>query len=332
VYGSAVRWRRRWYLASPARQQHLSKPVISVGNLAAGGSGKTPLVASIARLLLERGERPSILSRGYARRVAGSGVTVVSDGSRVLADLDHAGDEPLMLARMLPGVPVLVSARRYESGRVAEERFGVTLHLLDDGFQHLALARDVDLLAVADDDLVDRLLPAGRLREPLTCAAAADALLVTASDPSSVDHIGKTLSAKRAFSVTRELGAIRWIVPAGPLPSPEGGPVLAVSGIARPQRFVESLAGAGWRIARSLAFADHHPFTAADMVRIASNARDAGTSVVLTTEKDAVRLESLELTGLRVAAVPLVATIHPPVFIDWLLARIGRGPSDSAAP
>src|SRR5205085_10887183 len=152
-YGAAAAWRRAWYTAEPRRRRRLDRPVISVGNLRVGGSGKTPIVAYIARLLSAAGERPAILTRGYARRVARDGVTIVSDGTRVVADLDSAGDEPLMLAQGLPAVPVLVGADRYLSGRLAERRLGATVHLLDDGFQHLELAREVDLLLVSEDDL-----------------------------------------------------------------------------------------------------------------------------------------------------------------------------------
>ena len=177
LYGAIAVQRRQWYARDATRAKRLCRPVISVGNLRVGGSGKTPTVAHLARLLLTAGERPSILSRGYARRIPADGVTVVSDGDRILSDVDHAGDEPLMLARMLPGVPVLVGPDRYLSGRFGEERLGVTVHLLDDGFQHVALFRDVDLLLVDADDLTDAVLPAGRLREPLSVARAADAVL-----------------------------------------------------------------------------------------------------------------------------------------------------------
>ena len=296
---------------------------MSIGNLRVGGSGKTPLVAHIARLLIDRGERPAILSRGYARPVSSDEVTIVSDGTRVLADLDHAGDEPLMLARALTGVPVLVGRDRERCGRVAEDRLGATLHLLDDGFQHVELERDVDLLAVSEDDLTERLLPAGRLREPLEAAVVADGLLVTASEE-GVARVARALGAHGAgvFTVSRALGPLRWVVPAGPLPVPEAGPVVAVSGIARPERFHADLAAAGWRVAATMAFPDHHLFTAADLERVAATARQASASAVLTTEKDAVRLESHPLTGLRVAVVPLVTTITPVSFVDWLLDRV----------
>src|ERR1700722_3738824 len=113
VYGMGAVWRRRWYGGDRARQRWLRQPVVSIGNLSAGGTGKTPIVAHLAQLLLDQGERPAILSRGYGRRRPQDGVTVVSNGTAVLADLASAGDEPLMLARALPGIPVLVSASRY---------------------------------------------------------------------------------------------------------------------------------------------------------------------------------------------------------------------------
>jgi tetraacyldisaccharide 4'-kinase len=183
LYGAAASWRREWYARDPARVRRLSRPVISVGNLSVGGSGKTPIVAWLARRLLDLGERPAILSRGYGRRDAADGVTVVSDGVEIRAALRAAGDEPLMLARHLPGVPVVVAADRFLAGLLAERELGATLHVLDDGFQHVKLWRDLDLLLVQEADLSDRVLPAGRLREPLRNASRADALLVPAADP-----------------------------------------------------------------------------------------------------------------------------------------------------
>src|SRR5687768_14277849 len=163
-------WRRAWYARHPEARRRLSSPVISVGNLAVGGSGKTPVVAMLARWLVSRGERPAILTRGYGRRHAADGVLVVSDRDRVIEPVARSGDEPQMLARALAGVPVLVSSNRYLAGRLAEGRFDCTVHLLDDGFQHFALERDVDLLLVSRDDLDDTVLPGGRLREPLEAA------------------------------------------------------------------------------------------------------------------------------------------------------------------
>src|SRR4029079_6954208 len=153
IAGAVALARRRYYTDRPDSRRRLTKPVISVGNLTVGGSGKTPLVAYLAARLLERGWHPSILSRGYGRAYVADGVVVVSDGRTVLADLARSGDEHLMLARQLPGVAVLVSPNRHLAGRLAEARFGCDVHLLDDGFQHFVLERDIDLLVVGPDDV-----------------------------------------------------------------------------------------------------------------------------------------------------------------------------------
>lgn len=308
LYGRAASWRRAWYAGRPERRRRLQRPVISVGNLAVGGRGKTPLVATIARWLLEQGERPAILSRGYARRDAVDGVLVVSDAARVIEPVERSGDEPQMLARALPGVPVLVSADRYLAGVLAERTFGVTVHLLDDGFQHLALARDVDLLIVNPSDLEDKVLPSGRLREPLSAAAAASLVIGTGT-----------------FQLATSVGAARALYPFGdPFPGAPGGAV-AVSGIARPERFFAAAREQGWDVVKEMSFRDHHWFTAADVTAMTSAARGAGADTILTTEKDAVRLAPLFFEGRRspggaevagdlrpsVAFLPIAVTVEP---------------------
>ena len=329
VYGAAAARRRRWYARDPSRQRRLARPVVSVGNLRVGGSGKTPMVEYIARLLLAHGERPAILTRGYARRQASDGVTVVSDGTAVRADLAAAGDEPLMLARALPGVAVLVGADRHLSGCLAERRFGATVHILDDGFQHLQLARDVDLLLASEEDVEDRPMPAGRLREGLAAASAADAALVTAGYDAAAARIGRALGIPTVFRVTRAIGAPRMI--AGDRDSvvvPPGARVFVVSGIARPDRFVADVTSAGWDLAGVMEFRDHHPFSERDVARIREAARAAASAIVLTTEKDAVRLTACDLGELPIAAVPLVVGVEPAdAFRDWLLARLAAHPA-----
>lgn len=323
VYGHAALWRRRWYAAGPHRRRRLERPVVSVGNLRVGGSGKTPAVAHIAKLLLEAGERPSVLTRGYARRSPSAGTTVVADATAILATADAAGDEPLLLARLLPGVPVLVGADRYLSGRLAEARFGASVHILDDGFQHHELARDVDLLLVGEDDLTDAPLPAGRLREPLSAGAAADAVLVSAAYATAAERIARAVGVPAAFRVTRSLGAPRMIAGGETVVVPAGSRVFVAAGIARPERFIADAISAGWEVVGSMTFRDHSQFTNADVRRIGEAARAARASIVLTTEKDAVRLESCDLGDLPVASVPLVTAIEPAdVFRNWLLARV----------
>lgn len=306
LYAAAVRRRRERYAARPDLRRRLRRPVISVGNLAVGGRGKTPMTALVARLLLEMGERPAILSRGYARRRAPDGVVVVRDPQGIRADLDRAGDEPLMLARQLPGASVLASPDRYLAGRLAEHHLGATVHVLDDGFQHLALERDADIVMVARED-VERpvTLPSGRLREPLDVLICADAIVTLDDDVEIRDNE----AGIPVFRARRGVGA-------APLPA---RPVFAVAGIARPERFFEALRGAGWSLAGTRAFPDHHPYSARDVARLTAGARDAGAEAIVTTEKDAVRLRQFRPFPLPVESVPLTMEPEPlPEFRRWL--------------
>lgn len=329
LYGAVARRRRVWYTRVPERQRRLSRPVISVGNLTVGGSGKTPVVEHLARLLLAAGEQPAILSRGYGRRRSDSGVTVVSDREHVRADLDHAGDEPLMLAQSLPGVPVLVARERYRAGRLAESTLGATVHLLDDGFQHVQLWRDVNLLVVHEDDLSEHVLPAGRLREPLSAAAAADAVLATTAGgvdtaaPGPLTAIRERLKTQTLFTVRRRRGPVR-MLSSGTIVEPATvGRVFAVTGIARPERMFADLAAGGWVLSGRLTYRDHHRFTQSDIARIAAAARDAQSHVIVTTTKDAVRLADLDCSSLALAVAPIACTIEPAAaFHDWLMPRL----------
>jgi tetraacyldisaccharide 4'-kinase len=337
VYGRVTRARRQWYAREAGRRRRLNHPVISVGNLVSGGSGKTPVVAAIARMLRERGERPAILTRGYGRRDHVEGVLVVSDGQRVLEPVTRSGDEPQMLARTLGGVPVLVSPDRYLAGSLAERRFGATVSLLDDGFQHVQLERDVDLLVVSPADLQERLLPSGHLREPLDAARFADALLVAAGDD-EVPDVARALGHESAFRVAPRYGSVCSAErayqayeadPHGLRRMEDGtGRAVAVAGIARPERFFAALRALGWDVARELTFRDHHWFTAGDVEAVQRAAREAGASVIITTEKDAVRLDTGRVssgspTAVPIAVLPMTMEIEPAgIFEAWLLDRL----------
>jgi len=281
-----------------------------------GGRGKTPMAAFLARLLLDAGERPAILSRGYGRHVVEPGVVVVSDGARILADLASSGDEPMLLAREVPGAIVAVCEDRALAGTLAERALGATVHLLDDGFQHLALARDIDLVIVADADLAGRALPFGRLREPVGALAAADAILID-GDSQAAARLGPP-----AFTLVRSHGTPVSVQPGPPWP-PDRFPVVAVAGIADPTRFYTMLEAEGWRLADRLTFKDHHRYGAADIARIAGAVRSSGASGVLTTSKDAVRLTAVAPLPVPVAAVPLAIHITPgEPFREWLFGRL----------
>jgi len=305
LYCKLARARRRYYERRIHLRRRLTSPVISIGNLTVGGSGKTPLAAEIARMLLDMGERPAILSRGYARRTPVDGVTVVSDGKRIQSDVDRSGDEPLMLARMVPNAAVLVSTSRYFAGRIAESQFACTVHILDDGFQHFDLMRDIDLL-VAPETLEDvRTLPAGRFREPLDAASSADALLVEGAPALLVER----LKVPVAFEFSRRL--------AGP---GADRPAFAFAGIARPERFYFDLETAGWQLTGRRSFPDHHHYSPRDVEDITREARESGAQVILTTEKDTVRLTGYG-GALSILAIPQEISIESR-FRTWLVERL----------
>jgi tetraacyldisaccharide 4'-kinase len=221
-------------------------------------------------------------------------------------------------------VPVLVGADRYLSGRLAERHLGATVHLLDDGFQHLELARDIDLLLVAEEDLQDRPMPAGRLREGVDAARAADAALITAGYDTAADRIGRAFGLAPVFRVTRTIGAPRSV--GGDRDSvvvPSNSRVFVVTGIARPDRFISDILSVGWDVCGSIEFRDHYRFAPRDIRRIAAEAKATGSMIILTTEKDAVRLAACDLGDLPLASVPLIVGVEPAdVFRNWLLDRI----------
>ncbi|HEX5069371.1 MAG TPA: tetraacyldisaccharide 4'-kinase [Vicinamibacterales bacterium] len=291
--------------------------VISVGNIAMGGRGKTPLVGLIARVLIGAGERPAILTRGYGRRRRDDGVTIVSDGEHVLADVDRAGDEPLLLARSVPGAAVLVCEQRAIAAALAESQLGSTVHLLDDGFQHRSMPRDVDIVAIAPQDLEDRRVPLGRLRESPSALSRADAVVIDGPPEASggFDH-------PRIFALTRHLGDAVSVDAVHAAPA-KGTGVVAVAGIAQPDRFSRALEQAGWQVRKLLRFRDHHRFGVGDVRGIERAVREAGAAGVVTTEKDAMRLRLLRPFAVPVAFVPLVVRVEPPAeFESWLLGRV----------
>jgi tetraacyldisaccharide 4'-kinase len=263
--------------------------VISVGNLSVGGSGKTPVVARLAEILREEGLPVAILSRGYRGSFRGDAL-LVSDGTLVQAAAAVAGDEPVMLARALPGVIVAVGPRRDVVGRRIEERFGPRVHLLDDGFQHLRLHRDLDLLCLDIADLDDRPLPAGRLREAPSAARRADLVLLTrppAGREEGVAALEGCLGRERTFQVGRR--GLGFFSPQGdPRPAPLRPFLLA--GIARPERFEADVRALSPEVAGHTFFPDHHPYSAGDLAEAARRALAAGADALVTTAKDAVRL------------------------------------------
>jgi tetraacyldisaccharide 4'-kinase len=287
IYGVAVRAHNLLYDFHVLGARSLQEPVISVGNLSTGGSGKTPFVILLGELLKARSIAFDVLSRGYGRKTRG--VLPVDPGG-LPRDF---GDEPLLIARRL-NVPVVVGEDRYEAGRFAEAKFGPQIHLLDDGFQHRRLARDFDIVLVTPDDARDRLLPSGRLREPLRALRRADAVLLTSgASPETFPLAGKIVWRLRRGITTREGGLN---VPTRPV---------VFCGIARPQNFLLQLRAAGIDPIAEAFFRDHHAYTENDVRDLLDLQQRSGANGFVTTEKDAVNLGGYLASLAPLAVIPV---------------------------
>ncbi len=285
AYGAVVRARNALYDAGWLDVAHVPARVLSVGNLTVGGTGKTPAALWLARALVARGRRVAIVARGYRKRRPG--VVVVGVDGTPLVSADDGGDEAVLLARRFPG-PVLTGERRADAAGAACARFGVDTIVLDDGFQHRRLARDADLVLVSDDPAARRLLPAGARREPVTALRRARAALVVgegeAAWPPLPPALPRFVGRVRAEALVQALGETWREEPVAMLAE---GPVVAVAGVARPERFVATLERSGAHVVERVLFPDHHAYDAADVAAIAAR---ASQGTLVTTEKDLVKL------------------------------------------
>lgn len=311
------RLRRGW---EPVRR--LRFPVISIGNLSTGGSGKTPFTIALARALTTRGLAVDVLSRGYGRQ-SEAPARVDPNGNP-----DNFGDEPILIAREAR-VPVWVARQRYDAGLLAEagspfaSQGSVTghdssrpempanatralapegcLHILDDAFQHRQLHRDVNILLLNGEDWQDSLLPAGNLREPLRATERADVIAIPDNDPSLEPEL-------RARGWT----GLIWRLHRRMETPPIDGPAVAFCGIARPGQFFSGLEAAGVHLAARVAFRDHHRYTVSDLERLERTARSAGATALITTAKDQIRL----------SAIPNPPPLHVPILTATLRVEI----------
>jgi tetraacyldisaccharide 4'-kinase len=280
--------------------RRLSGPVISVGNISVGGSGKTPFVILLGGLLKERGVPFDVLSRGYGRRTRG---VLVVDPNGSPRDF---GDEPILIAKHL-GCPVIVGESRYQAGVFAESKFGPQLHILDDGFQHRSLARDFDIVLVASDDAQDQLLPAGRLREPLSSLRRASAVVLQVGTDASELGLKQTIwRIRRSVSVNE--------IPRRPF---------AFCGIARPQQFVDQLRAAGIDPVAEKFYRDHHSYTEQDVRDLAELRDQNRAGGFITTEKDAINLGRLfPSLGDTAVAHAVMELLDPADALDTILRVI----------
>lgn len=300
LYSSSVRLNNMLYDRRLRAVRHAAVPVISVGNISTGGSGKSPFVQMLVREALAMKARPAVISRGYKR--SGSGEVVVSDGTTILATSAESGDELMMHAALFP-IPVIANATRLEGARTAVERFGANLILLDDGFQHRALHRDMDIVIVDEFTLRQKaLLPFGRLREPWSALKRAH--VIALHEGISPQDIPTDIAHALIIDIRTEWNGVYKLTKAGlragnstnnstnnstiQLPKQ----LLAVSAIAHPERFEATLAKEGIRPIKHCTFADHHAYTRADCSTLITECKLANAQAIITTEKDAVKLIS----------------------------------------
>jgi len=301
AYSTLMKARAWAYRNGYLSTRRLSCPVISIGNLSLGGTGKTPHVLAIANWLKSRGIRPAVVSRGYGGR-AGRGPLVASDGTSVLVSHRDAGDEPVMMAEALSDIPVVVGSDRYAGGRLAVERFGAQAIVLDDGFQHMALFRDVDLVLLpAVNFFGTRVFPGGDLREPVSALSRATAILLTRAEAlsSSDREIGRrelqTMVPGRPVFLS-EMRATRCISMKGEVKALEmlaSEPLFAVCALAGPESFFAILEELDTDLRGKAAFPDHYSYKRNDLSKLMAQARKQGARALVTTHKDSVKIKPI---------------------------------------
>lgn len=303
IYGAATAARNNLYDRGVLRQRRLSAPVISVGSISAGGAGKTPFVILLGELLQQRRIPFDVLSRGYGRKSHGAFVVDPEGSPHVF------GDEPLLIARQL-GCPVVVGESRHEAGLLAEQKFGAQIHILDDGFQHRALARDFDIALLTARDSNDQLLPAGRLREPLGSLQRADAVVLSGEVNAGTLPRG----VKRMWQVNRKLDLSD--CPQHPI---------VFCGIARPQNFLEQLKARGITPVAAKTFRDHHAYSTKDVQELIALRDRNRANCFITTEKDAVNLgPALSELGQVAIAKVAMEIAEPADALDTMLSVIAE--------
>ena len=333
LYELGVRLRVAAYETEYLKPKRLDATTISIGNIAVGGTGKTPLVEYIARYLKEEGHSVAILTRGYGRK---------STGGRALNDPKAAGlggvksyleygDEPVMLARRLPDVPVIINGDRYEGGTYATRDLGADVLILDDAYQHLSVARDLNILLLdATDPFAGfEMVPFGRLREPLYGIKRADAVIITRADrpfdQAQVNAIIRYYCDEKVpvMYVYSTIKRLRHLGEGEVYEADQfrGWNVSVMCGIGNPHAFADDILRIGINIVAEHFYNDHHAFTQQELDEVTRAARDAGADAIITTEKDAVRLEGLALPDVPIYVAEIEIESDDEVRLKSLLLR-----------
>ena len=289
-YGAAVRLRAFAYASGIFRAHRLNRPVISVGNLTVGGTGKTPMVALVARLLMARGKRVAVISRGYGGSLEGE-IRIVSDGRTVFLTAAEAGDEPVHLATAVPGLMAVIGTDRHAAGLLAQERLNPDVFILDDGFQHLRLHRDLNILLMDCRAPLGNghTLPAGLLREPASAMGRANLVVYTRCSGAEAPTVHGAIPSCRAGHILTGVE----LLPSGGREKFDilrGRKGVAFAGIAEPGAFFASLQDKGVEIVAAVSFGDHCRYGEPEILKLLETCRAAGADYLITTGKDAVKL------------------------------------------
>jgi tetraacyldisaccharide 4'-kinase len=327
LYRLSILLRNRLYDLGFLRQEKLPCPVISVGNITVGGTGKTPMVIYLANLLKDKGFRPAVLSRGYKGKTKAP-INIVSDGKRLFMKPEDCGDEPALIAKALNGVPVLTGSQRVLTGRVAMEQFGADILILDDAFQHRQLARDVDIVLLNTGKPLGNgfLLPAGPLREPPSSLKRTDFIVRTGADT----PITAVSSSKPEYRALHQAVAIVNGATGRdyPLENLRGRRVCAFAGIGSPDAFRKTLTEIGAEVVAYLPFPDHHAYSREDIREIQKRAVEEKADMIVTTEKDGVKLSRFHmfLEKVDLLRVTMVFIPDEQAFVEALLGKLGHPP------
>jgi tetraacyldisaccharide 4'-kinase len=309
LYGLIIIIRNWFFDAGILTAERIGAQVYSVGNITVGGTGKTPIVSNIVTHLLDDGMRPAVISRGYRRK--SSGTVVVSDGKNILVTVEDSGDEPMMLAERFRNVVVIVDSNRVRAARRAVDEFGVNVIVLDDGFQHRYLQRDKNIVLIdsniSPNDI--KMIPAGYRREPISSLRRADSVVFTKVENKNIQNLLERNiieSKKNVFTSSVVVKGLRNVAN-GIIQSVDilkGHSVIAFSGIAKPENFLKSLQSVHADVKEFMTFRDHHAFSERDIEKILAIRHRHNAEIIITTEKDGVRLKKHLF---RFAGVPLLS-------------------------
>ena len=304
-------WRNLFYTFGFFVSRKLPTKVISIGNITTGGTGKTPAVIYLAKTLIKRGKKVAVLSRGYGRKTAGT--QLVTDGKTPALDWRNFGDEPTLISKALSGVPVVVDEKRHRGGMFLVDKFNPDVIIMDDAFQHRAIERDVDIVLINSQDQRSdhKLLPYGFLREPWIHLKRAHVIIFTKT------NLMKPAPFLRSMARNSKVPRFRSTLLCGPLFSPEGkykdiskeNSVLALSAVGDHGGFMRTLNGAGLNIVEELVFKDHHDYTQEDVERTQKHLSKSGAEYVVTTEKDMVKLDQLDLSKIEIYSIGVEFTL-----------------------